>query len=173
MGFSRSGHATATRRAVLRMAAGATGLLAVAALPAIASAADETANAAAGRGRVNYNGVRVSDATLRRTLKRIADRFGWTINITSGDRDYVPPGGSPTSLHLRHRAADFHVAGVADSRVFSHLRGLRHGLLQRDYEVIWHGPHTQTTGPHVHLGRYADNRPSKFMVENGHGYQVV
>jgi hypothetical protein len=158
-----------TRRAVLRGAAAA---LALAAVPGSALAA-ETAEEARHRGRVNYNGHRVSDATLRRTLQQIADRFGWTINITSGDRDYVPPGGSTTSLHLKHRAADFHVAGVTDGHVFASLRGLRGGLLRRDYEVIWHGPHTQTTGPHVHLGRYGDGRPSKFMVENGHGYQVV
>jgi hypothetical protein len=147
--------------------------LALAALPASALAADETAETATARGHVNYNGHRVSDAALRRTLRRIAERFRWTINVTSGDRDSVPPGGSPTSLHLKHRAADFHVAGVGDGQVFWRLHGLRTGLLRRDYEVIWHGPQTQTTGPHVHLGRYGDKRPSRFMVENGHGYQVV
>jgi hypothetical protein len=164
---SKPGHATTTRRAVLRAAAGAAGALAMAALPA------QTLAAEAARGRVNYNGHRVSDATLRRTLQQIADHFRWTINVTSGDRDYVPPGGSPNSLHLKHRAADFHVAGASDGHVFWSLHGLRHGLLRRDYEVIWHGPHTQTTGPHVHLGRYGDGRASKFMIENGHGYQVV
>lgn len=118
-------------------------------------------------GHVDYQGHRVSDATLRDRLREIADHFGWTIKITSGDRTVVPPGGSTTSLHLRGRAADFHVVGVSDETVARRIKAS--GLIPRNYELIWHTPSTNTTGPHVHLGRIRTSPPygpSEFLKES-------
>jgi peptidoglycan hydrolase-like protein with peptidoglycan-binding domain len=112
---------------------------------------------------IEYNGKTVSDTTLRKKLQELSGFLGHKINITSGDRQYVPPGGSRTSLHLARRAVDFHVTGLTDADVFNRLR--TSGLINTDYEVIHHGKYTQTSGPHLHLGRYGDGRPSQFKVE--------
>lgn len=116
-----------------------------------------------GNGFVNYAGRSISDGTLRGKLNRIADYFGRGITITSGDRNFVPPGGSRTSLHLAGRAADLHVNGLSDRAVFYGLK--RSGLLRGGYEVIWHGSNTATGGPHIHIGRYGDGRASTFRAE--------
>lgn len=116
-----------------------------------------------GNGSISYNGKRVSDPVLRGKLEQIADFFGRNITVTSGDRDFVPKGGSRTSLHLAHRAVDLHVQGVSDAEVFSRLKSS--GILSNGYEVIRHGPNTATGGPHVHIGRYGDARPSQFKLE--------
>lgn len=116
-----------------------------------------------GKGSVSYNGKTVSDKTLRNKIEQVADFFGRHVTVTSGDRDFVPKGGSQTSLHLAHRAIDLHVDGVPDAQVFSRLK--ESGLLNGGYEVILHGPNTATGGPHVHIGRYADGRASQFKLE--------
>lgn len=108
-------------------------------------------------------GKTISDAPLRQKLQVVANLFKADLRITSGDRNYVPKGGSKTSLHLQHRAADFHVQGITDGAAFRKLK--ESGKLARGYEVIWHQATTNTGGPHLHLGRYADNRKSKFMTE--------
>jgi len=56
---------------------------------------------------VNYNGKTVSDSAVRTKLTQISTVLG-SITLTSGDRSYVPPGGSKTSLHLAKRAAAFY-----------------------------------------------------------------
>jgi peptidoglycan hydrolase-like protein with peptidoglycan-binding domain len=124
---------------------------------------DNTPPRTNGNGRVFYNGHPVSDSRLRAKMEQIADYFGRNITVTSGDRDYVPPGGSSTSLHLAHRAVDLHVNGLSDAYVFSRLRAS--GILNNGYEVIRHGPFTATGGPHVHIGRYGDGRQSSFKIE--------
>ncbi|MEW6734458.1 MAG: SafA/ExsA family spore coat assembly protein [Acidobacteriota bacterium] len=116
-----------------------------------------------GNGSVSYNGKRVSDPVLRDKLEQIADLFGRNITVTSGDRDFVPKGGSKTSLHLAHRAVDLHVNGLTDAEVFAKLKSS--GILNGGYEVIWHGTNTATGGPHIHIGRYGDGRASKFKIE--------
>jgi peptidoglycan hydrolase-like protein with peptidoglycan-binding domain len=116
-----------------------------------------------GNGSISYNGHRVSDPVLRHKLGQIADYFGRHITVTSGDRDYVPQGGSTTSLHLAHRAVDLHVDGLSDAYVFARLRAS--GILSNGYEVIRHGPFTATGGPHIHIGRYGYNRSSDFKIE--------
>lgn len=116
-----------------------------------------------GNGSVTYNGKRVSDPVLRDKLEKVADFFGRNITVTSGDRDFVPRGGSRTSLHLAHRAVDLHVQGLSDAEVFSRLKSS--GILSNGYEVIRHGPNTATGGPHIHIGRYGDGRPSQFKLE--------
>lgn len=119
---------------------------------------------AKGKGSVSLNGKHVSDPALRNKLQQVADFFGRNVSLTSGDRDFVPKGGSKTSLHLEHRAADLHVEGLSDAQVFSQLKSS--GLLNKGFEVIQHGPSTITGGPHVHIGHYDNtNRPSEFKVE--------
>lgn len=122
-----------------------------------------SAPATNGNGSITYNGKKVSDPVLRNKLEQVADFFGRNITVTSGDRDFVPKGGSRTSLHLAHRAVDLHVQGIPDSEVFSRLKSS--GLLSNGYEVIRHGPNTATGGPHIHIGHYGDNRSSQFKLE--------
>lgn len=117
-----------------------------------------------GKGSISYNGKKVSDPALRNKLQQVADFFGRHITVTSGDRDFVPKGGSKTSLHLEHRAVDLHVDGLSDAQVFSQLKSS--GLLAKGFEVIRHGPYTATGGPHVHIGHYDNtSRASEFKVE--------
>ncbi len=115
------------------------------------------------RGTISYNGKTVSDPILKKKLEEIAAFFGRNISVTSGDRNYVPLGGSKASLHLARRAVDFGVDGLRDEEVFFALRSSN--LVKDDYEVIWHGSNTATGGPHIHLGRYADGRASRFKIE--------
>lgn len=107
---------------------------------------------------VNYNGRTISDQTVKDVLQNMSDYFQADVNVTSGDRDYVPEGGSTTSLHLNKRAADFHVDGIDDSVVYLNLRNLGYNSVFESghgYEFIWHGVHTATGGPHIHMGRYS------------------
>jgi hypothetical protein len=132
---------------------------------------------AQGTGRIQWNGFSTNDLYLARKLEQLADHAGWIINVTSGTRTQVPPGGSSTSLHLRGRAVDFRVVGRSDAQIFDHLRGCPH--VRINYEVIWHAPATATSpgtatsGPHVHLGRNGDGKPSEFYVERGGSYRPV
>lgn len=103
---------------------------------------------------------RVSDTNVRTILQRIADLLGKNITVHSGDRDHVPSGGSRSSLHLAHRAADFHIQGLSDADGFAALRRLINQAFDASeaYELIIHGQHTATGGPHLHIGRYGNNR---------------
>jgi peptidoglycan hydrolase-like protein with peptidoglycan-binding domain/3D (Asp-Asp-Asp) domain-containing protein len=128
------------------------------------TANDGTDSVRRGSGSISYNGKKVSDPALRNKLQQVADFFGRHITVTSGDRDFVPKGGSRTSLHLEHRAVDLHVDGLSDAQVFSRLKSS--GLLDKGFEVIRHGPYTATGGPHIHIGHYdSTSRPSEFKVE--------
>jgi len=106
-------------------------------------------------GKVNYNGKTVSDKNIRDVLQRIADKLGADVNVTSGDRNYVPPGGSLRSDHLKKRAADFLVSGKSLKDVFEELRNSKSDIFDKDkrYQVIHHGKYTGTGGPHIHIGR--------------------
>ncbi|MEM8531930.1 MAG: peptidoglycan-binding protein [Chloroflexota bacterium] len=128
-----------------------------------------------GTGRVNYNGFTVSDPVVRRELQEIADFFGSTVVLTSGDRNHVPPGGSRTSLHLVGRAADFYVEGLSLTEAFNRIRAS--GLLNDgNFEFINHlgvcngGP--ATIPAHLHLGHYSNNR-NRHMIEECGSYRVV
>ena len=108
-------------------------------------------------GTVVYNGKVISDQIIKDVLDRISDYFVATVNVTSGDRSTVPEGGSDKSLHLKSRAADFHVEGVDDGVAYGNMKNLGHNwtfITGHRYEFIWHGEHTKTGGPHLHLGRY-------------------
>lgn len=127
-----------------------------------------------GAGRVIYGGRTVSSAAARGFLQRLADFTGRTVRVTSGDRNYVPRGGSQTSLHLRHRAADFVVEGQTLGQTFELIRANRTLLFAGgSYELIWHQPGTNTSGPHLHVGDYGDGRGSVFKTESRGNYRRV
>lgn len=99
----------------------------------------------------------VSDSHVRTVLQRMADFFGRDITVSSGDRNSVVRGSSRRSLHLAHRAADFHVSGLSDARVFQSLKENISTIFERTegYELIHHGRHTDTSGEHLHIGHYS------------------
>lgn len=111
----------------------------------------------------------VSDDHLKTVLQRISEFLKRDISVHSGDRGHVPQGGSRTSLHLKHRAADFHITGLSDAQAFKELKkAVKDGLAQlfdgkEGYEFIHHGPHTETEAEHLHLGHY-DGKFQGFVV---------
>ena len=111
---------------------------------------------------VNYGSKKVSDSILRNTLEMISYNLGRQIIITSGDRRSVVNRNN-SSHHLMGRAADFYVQGM--SLEDSYLKIIDMNFLSRGYQVIYHTE--QTRAPHIHIGRYLDNRPSSFIVDNG------
>ena len=114
---------------------------------------------------VKYNGHKVSDKSLQRALQDIANFFGKDVNVTSGDRDFVPTGGATNSMHLKGKAVDFHVEGMSDAAVFKTLSG-DNSPVGQGFKFIRHGAYTVTQGAHLHLesGR-PTNQPSEFVVE--------
>lgn len=111
----------------------------------------------------------VSDNNVKTVLQRIADSFGANITVHSGDRNFVPGGGSKTSLHLQNRAADFHIQGYTDAQGFDAIKAKFDQIFDASeaYEFIRHGTHTATGGPHLHIGRYGNGRKGyvKFKTE--------
>ena len=119
---------------------------------------------------VNFNGKTVSDQDVKDVLQNIADYFGADVNVTSGDRNYVPPGGSTSSKHLVGRAADFHIVGVPDVVIYENLKnfGWDHVFeFGHFWTLLYHGPHTGTTGEHIHLHRTgtSSNSRVRFQIE--------
>lgn len=105
--------------------------------------------------QLNYNGKTVSDEEVRNVLESVCSYFESDVTVTSGDRSYVPKGGSPKSMHLLKRAADFHVANYDDATAFLHMKVFASNFFSSGnrYDLIHHGIHTETTGAHLHLGR--------------------
>lgn len=106
---------------------------------------------------VNYNGKTVTDNEVKDCLQAIADFFEKDVNVTSGDRGTpLDVGGKDKSLHLQNRAADFHVDGIDDGYAYLNLKVFASAVFSKKfaYEFIWHGPHTETMGQHLHLGNY-------------------
>ena len=110
---------------------------------------------------VSYNGYVVSDPQVRAELDKIAEVTGREVQVTSGDRNFVPRGGARNSDHLHKRAADFHLQGLTDEAAFAVLRTNAPTLFGKPmiFQLIRHGPHTQTQGAHIHLGRPAEGSP--------------
>lgn len=106
---------------------------------------------------VNYNGNRVSDAEVNNVLEAISTYFGRDVNVTSGDRGTaLNMGAGEGSLHLQNRACDFHIDGLDDGTAYLHIKvyASQFFLPGQCYEVVWHGNYTETTGGHLHIGRF-------------------
>ena len=108
-----------------------------------------------------------SDNHLKTVMTRLSELLGKTVTVHSGDRNYVPPGGSTKSLHLAHRAVDFHVAELSDSFVLDKIKENYSRLLDRTegYELIRHGQYTATGGPHLHLGHFQGSHQGKILLK--------
>jgi len=100
----------------------------------------------------------VSDVSLKLLLVTVAEIIGADLVVHSGDRDHTPKGGAKKSLHKASRAADLHAVGISDGAAFQRLRDNKERLMQRApinrFQVLLHGPHTSTEGPHIHIGDY-------------------
>jgi len=110
--------------------------------------------------RVYYSHA-VSDDHLHAVLLRAAQVLRADVRVTSGDRDKaLKVGGKNRSLHLQHRAADFHMTSLTDAMVFRNLQTHGQDIFFPGiaYELIHHGPYTETMGEHVHLGNYPVGR---------------
>jgi hypothetical protein len=123
---------------------------------------------------VNYGRYLVSDERLRDALERIADELGHVVRVTSGDRDSVPKGGAQNSLHLVNMAVDFHVEVLTDDMAFNLMRLKRQRIFGNAkgksfrYQIIYHGPFTETGGEHLHLGYVPETQEKRsmgFLVE--------
>jgi Peptidase M15. len=119
---------------------------------------------------VNYNSKTVSDNEVKLVLESIAEYFGKDVNVTSGDRGVaLTVGAGEDSLHLHHRAADFHIDGMDDGTAYLHIKVYASKFFKtgEQYECIWHGPYTETMGGHLHIGRKSTNANGyvKFVKE--------
>lgn len=102
----------------------------------------------------------VSDQNLHTILQRIADLLGKDIAVHSGDRPGTQQvkGSNPGSLHVAHRAADFHIKGITDTQGYAFFKENMNKIFDQTeaYEVIQHRPGGATEGPHLHIGRYGE-----------------
>lgn len=116
---------------------------------------------------VKYNSKTISDANIKAVLQKIATELNGDVNVLSGDRNYVPSGGSSTSHHVQKRAADFSVTGKTLANAFADIKTKKTSIFDSDkkYQVIHHGPNTSTGGAHLHVGRYATGTGVSFLVE--------
>lgn len=99
----------------------------------------------------------VSDPWLRRLMVSVTAALGTSVTVYSGDRNFVPKGGSRKSHHLEGRAVDFSARGLTPEQIFEKLRGAAKSLpapMGARYQILFHGKHTATGGAHVHIGRY-------------------
>lgn len=108
-----------------------------------------------------------SDTHLRVVMERLSELLGKTVIVHSGDRNYVPPGGSTSSLHLARRAVDFHIVGLSDASILESMKANFSRLLDKSegYELIRHGQYTATGGPHIHLGHYKGAHAGKVLLK--------
>ena len=119
---------------------------------------------------VSYNTKPVSDDDLKQTLQKVAEAFGKDVQVSSGDRaTALTVGAKDGSLHLQNRAVDFHVDGETDDNVYAKLKQNYTTIFTASnrYEVIQHGPYTETLGAHVHIGRYASGVPAVLFKKEG------
>lgn len=123
---------------------------------------------------VDYGTYQVSNEHLREALERMADELGHVVRVTSGDRNFVPKGGAANSLHLINMAVDFHVDVLTDDMAFKLIRMKRARIFgdakgsSFRYQIIYHGPYTETGGEHLHLGyvpEAQEKRSMGFLVE--------
>jgi hypothetical protein len=106
---------------------------------------------------VDYSGKTVTDEEVKTTIQAIADVLEKNIIVTSGDRNQpLDVGGKEKSLHLSKRAIDFHIEGLDDGTAYQQIKVYSYFIFssKHSYEFIWHGPYTETSGQHLHIGRY-------------------
>jgi RHS repeat-associated protein len=115
---------------------------------------------------VLLNGHTVTDSRVNSALSAISIHFASsTVNVTSGDRNFVPTGGAKNSAHLTGQAADFHIVGKSDSQVHQSLKD-SNSPVSTGFRLIQHGPDTVTQGAHLHLdSRNEGGRPTNYMHE--------
>ncbi|MGA1999212.1 MAG: RHS repeat-associated core domain-containing protein [Terriglobales bacterium] len=115
---------------------------------------------------VEYNGHIVTDPNVKKALSEISVYTGSsTVNVISGDRNFVPTGGAKNSAHLTGQAADFHIVGMKDSKADAALKGSG-SPIKTGFRLIQHGPNTITQGAHLHLdSRNQAGQPTVFMHE--------
>lgn len=108
----------------------------------------------------------MTDARVNQALGAISVYYASsTVNVTSGDRNFVPTGGAKDSAHLTGQAADFHVVGQTDSHVDKTLKEAG-SPVSTGFRLIQHGPDTITQGAHLHLDSRNDaGQPTVFMHE--------
>ena len=82
------------------------------------------------------------------TKRRLSGAPSDTVNVISGDRNFVPTGGARNSPHLTGEAADFHVVGKNDTQVDQSLKDST-SPVNTGFRLIQHGPDTITEGAHV------------------------
>ncbi len=117
------------------------------------------------KGEVNYHGHSVSDPAVRQELMEISFATGRTVDVTSGDRNFVPKGGAKNSEHLKGDAADFHIHGLKDSTAFGSI--MKNNVIAGGFKLLQHGPFTATEGPHLHLDRSPGSGGSPIFVVEG------
>ncbi len=106
---------------------------------------------------VNFNGKNITDEEVKNVLQAIADTLGRNVNVTSGDRRKpLDVGAGKGSPHLFGRAADFHVQGLTDEIAYQKIKKFHESIFASGfgYQLLWHGPYTETTGQHIHISRF-------------------
>jgi hypothetical protein len=96
-------------------------------------------------------------------LDKVRDRAGVPFTVTSDGRDSIPPGGSPTSLHLVGRAVDirypktgWEIAKIT-AAVYATPRPPGEGGVEYGVEPGSPG------GPHLHFGLFDSSKPHDWM----------
>lgn len=104
----------------------------------------------------------VSDSNLRVVIQRIANLLDKDITVHSGNRPVSQQvkGSSSKSLHVAKRAADFHIKGMTDTQGFTYFKLNMNQIFDQTeaWEVIQHRPGGATEGPHLHIGRYGNDK---------------
>lgn len=72
----------------------------------------------------------------------------------------VAAGGAGTSLHLTGRAVDFTIPDWNPASIFTVVDALLIHLDQKGWEL-----ELDYSNKHFHLGRFPDDRPSRFVVK--------
>ena len=115
-------------------------------------------------------GKGVCDVFVVDVLQKIADWHNKNVKLTSGDRfTALKMGAGLKSLHMQHSAADFHVIGVLDVVAFVDICTFAafqvFDFEQNRYEFLHHGPSTETSGEHLHVGRFPEGKGVSFIIE--------
>jgi hypothetical protein len=119
---------------------------------------------------VNFNGKNVTDEEVKNVLRAIATTLGRNVNVTSGNRRKpLDVGAGKGSPHLYGRAADFHVEGLTDELAYQKIKKFHESIFAGaySYQLLWHGPYTETTGQHIHISRSYKSDGSVQCVKEG------